>query len=52
MVTDSVAFLMGSPESCERRFGGSTLDLPIYAGGYARFSAFRKSVFECGLRYP
>jgi hypothetical protein len=50
MVTDSVALLMGSPESCERRFGGSTLDLPIDAGGIAWLSASRKFVFKCGLR--
>jgi hypothetical protein len=52
MVTDSVALLMGGPESCERHFGGSTLALPIDAGGNARFSALRKCDFKCGLRYP
>jgi hypothetical protein len=45
MVTDLVALLMGSPESCERHFGGSTPSLPIDAGGNARFSALVKSVF-------
>ena len=52
MVTDSVALLLGSAESCERHFGGSTLALPIDAGGNARFSALRKSVFKSELRYP
>jgi hypothetical protein len=52
MATDSVAFLMGSAESCERHFGGSTLALPIDAGANARFSALRKCVFKYGLRYP
>jgi len=51
MVTDSVALLMDSRQSCERHFGGSTLALPIDAGENARFSALRKSVFKCGLRY-
>lgn len=52
MVTDSVAQLIGGPESCERQFGGRTLALPIDAGGNARFSALRKFVFKCGLGYP
>ena len=45
MVTDSVALLIGSPESCERQFGRSTLALPIDTGGNARFSALKKYVF-------
>jgi len=52
MVTDSVALLTGSRTSCVWYFGGNTLALPIETGGNARVSALRRSVFECGLRYP
>jgi hypothetical protein len=45
MVTDSVALLMGSPECCERHFGGSTLDFANHAGGNARFSALSEICF-------
>ena len=45
MVTDSVALLMSSPESCEQNLGGNTLVVPIDARGNARLCALRKYAF-------